>query len=131
MVARTVPIVLLPAAGVRHLAGLLRPRGAALGVAKADPGGRAVALYGDYDLQFMTEELAVGAQHGIPYVRVPVDNAHLGPVRQAQRAFDIDFQAKGESENTDSPEPGVYGVGHVRVAEGLGRRAAPRRRSGR
>ncbi len=35
---------------------------AALGVAKADPDAQVVALSGDYDFQFMIEELAVGAQ---------------------------------------------------------------------
>src|SRR5690606_39930413 len=51
---------------------------AALGVAKADPGAQVVALSGDYDFQFMIEELAVGAQHRIPYVHVLVNNANLG-----------------------------------------------------
>ncbi|MFU1925356.1 thiamine pyrophosphate-dependent enzyme, partial [Klebsiella pneumoniae] len=35
---------------------------AALGVVKADPSRQVVALSGDYDFQFMIEELAVGAQ---------------------------------------------------------------------
>ena len=35
---------------------------AALGVATADPSATVVALSGDYDFQFMIEELAVGAQ---------------------------------------------------------------------
>ncbi|MGW1274442.1 glyoxylate carboligase [Streptomyces sp. NPDC002491] len=96
---------------------------AALGVAKADPRAQVVALSGDYDFQFMIEELAVGAQHRIPYVHVLVNNAYLGLIRQAQRAFDIDFQVKLEFENVNSPELGVYGVDHVKVAEGLGCKA--------
>lgn len=96
---------------------------AALGVATADPEGRVVALSGDYDFQFMVEELAVGAQHRIPYVHVLVNNSYLGLIRQAQRNFDIDFQVKLEFENINAPELGVYGVDHVRVAEGLGCKA--------
>ncbi|GAA2428382.1 glyoxylate carboligase [Streptomyces pulveraceus] len=96
---------------------------AALGVATADPEGSVVALSGDYDFQFMLEELAVGAQHRIPYVHVLVNNSYLGLIRQAQRNFDIDFQVNLEFENLNSPEIGVYGVDHVKVVEGLGCKA--------
>ncbi|MEU1213036.1 glyoxylate carboligase [Streptomyces sp. NPDC005791] len=96
---------------------------AALGVATADPQGSVVALSGDYDFQFMLEELAVGAQHRIPYVHVLVNNSYLGLIRQAQRTFDIDFQVSLEFENINSPELGVYGVDHVKVVEGLGCKA--------
>ncbi|RPK87473.1 Glyoxylate carboligase [Streptomyces sp. ADI98-12] len=96
---------------------------AALGVAVADPTTPVVALSGDYDFQFMIEELAVGAQHRIPYVHVLVNNAYLGLLRQAQRNFDIDFQVNLEFENINAPELGVYGVDHVKVAEGLGCKA--------
>ncbi|WP_406456536.1 glyoxylate carboligase [Streptomyces sp. NBC_00876] len=96
---------------------------AALGVATADPEGCVVALSGDYDFQFMLEELAVGAQHRIPYVHVLVNNSYLGLIRQAQRNFDIDFQVNLEFENLNSPELGVYGVDHVKVVEGLGCKA--------
>ncbi|NUK41752.1 glyoxylate carboligase [Streptomyces lunaelactis] len=96
---------------------------AALGVATADPDGTVVALSGDYDFQFMLEELAVGAQHRIPYVHVLVNNAYLGLIRQAQRNLDINFQVNLEFENINSPELGVYGVDHVKVVEGLGCKA--------
>ncbi|MFE7312507.1 glyoxylate carboligase [Streptomyces sp. NPDC057555] len=96
---------------------------AALGVAKADPDTPVVALSGDYDFQFMLEELAVGAQHKIPYVHVLVNNAYLGLIRQAQRNFDINFQVNLEFENINAPELGVYGVDHVKVVEGLGCKA--------
>ncbi|MFE3403931.1 glyoxylate carboligase [Streptomyces anulatus] len=96
---------------------------AALGVATADPEGTVVALSGDYDFQFMLEELAVGAQHRIPYVHVLVNNSYLGLIRQAQRNFDIDFQVNLEFENLNSPELGVYGVDHIKVVEGLGCKA--------
>jgi tartronate-semialdehyde synthase len=96
---------------------------AALGVAKADPEASVVALSGDYDFQFMLEELAVGAQHRIPYVHVLVNNSYLGLIRQAQASLDINFQVNLEFENINSPEIGVYGVDHVKVVEGLGCKA--------
>jgi tartronate-semialdehyde synthase len=96
---------------------------AALGVATADPEASVVALSGDYDFQFMIEELAVGAQHRIPYVHVLVNNSYLGLIRQAQIGLDINFQVNLEFENINSPELGVYGVDHVKVAEGLGCKA--------
>ncbi|MEV6051330.1 glyoxylate carboligase [Streptomyces sp. NPDC052107] len=96
---------------------------AAIGVAKADPDSPVVALSGDYDFQFLIEELAVAAQHRIPYVHVLVNNAYLGLIRQAQIGLDINFQVNLEFENINSPEIGVYGVDHVKVAEGLGCKA--------
>ncbi|MDH6133544.1 tartronate-semialdehyde synthase [Kitasatospora sp. MAA4] len=96
---------------------------AALGVATADRETPVVALSGDYDFQFMLEELAVGAQHKIPYVHVLVNNAYLGLIRQAQIGLDINFQVNLEFENINSPELGVYGVDHVKVVEGLGCKA--------
>ncbi|MEV5170048.1 glyoxylate carboligase [Streptomyces flaveolus] len=96
---------------------------AAIGVAKADPDSPVVALSGDYDFQFLIEELAVAAQHKIPYVHVLVNNAYLGLIRQAQLGLDIDFQVNLEFENINTPEIGVYGVDHVKVAEGLGCKA--------
>ncbi|MFE7135781.1 glyoxylate carboligase [Streptomyces sp. NPDC057638] len=96
---------------------------AALGAAVADPGTPVVALSGDYDFQFLLEELAVGAQHRIPYVHVLVNNAYLGLIRQAQQGLDIEFEVNLEFENINAPELGVYGVDHVRVVEGLGCKA--------
>src|SRR5438477_3034859 len=46
---------------------------AALGVVKADPKRKVVALSGDYDFQFMIEELAVGAQLQLPYLQLVVN----------------------------------------------------------
>ncbi|MBB1244782.1 glyoxylate carboligase, partial [Streptomyces durbertensis] len=96
---------------------------AALGVATADPEGTVVALSGDYDFQFMIEELAVGAQFRIPYVHVLVNNSYLGLIRQAQRQFDMDYQVQLSFENINAPELGQYGVDHVKVVEGLGCKA--------
>jgi tartronate-semialdehyde synthase len=96
---------------------------AALGVCVADPDATVVALSGDYDFQFMVEELAVGAQFRIPYIHVVVNNAYLGLIRQSQRAFDMDFQVSLAFDNINTTDIGGYGVDHVKVAEGLGCKA--------
>jgi tartronate-semialdehyde synthase len=96
---------------------------ATLGVCVADPEASVVALSGDYDFQFMIEELAVGAQFQIPYIHVVVNNAYLGLIRQAQRGFDMDYCVQLAFENVNAPELGGYGVDHVKVAEGLGCKA--------
>ncbi|GAB2664775.1 glyoxylate carboligase [Kribbella swartbergensis] len=96
---------------------------ATLGVAVADPESTVVALSGDYDFQFLIEELAVGAQFNIPYIHVVVNNSYLGLIRQAQRGFDMDFCVQLSFENINSPEVNGYGVDHVKVAEGLGCKA--------
>ena len=64
---------------------------AALGVRAADPARKIIALSGDYDFQFMIEELAVGAQFKLPYLHIVVNNAYLGLIRQSQRGFDMDY----------------------------------------
>jgi tartronate-semialdehyde synthase len=96
---------------------------AALGVRAADPDREIVALSGDYDFQFLIEELAVGAQHKLPYLHVVVNNSYLGLIRQAQRGFEMDFEVSLAFENVNSEEVGGYGVDHVAVAEGLGCKA--------
>jgi tartronate-semialdehyde synthase len=99
---------------------------AALGVRAADPTRKIVALSGDYDFQFMLEELAVGAQFKLPYLHMVVNNSYLGLIRQAQRNFDMDYCVQLGFENInvapDVPERG-YGVDHVKVVEGLGCKA--------
>jgi tartronate-semialdehyde synthase len=96
---------------------------AALGVCVADPDATVVALSGDYDFQFMLEELAVGAQFNLPYLHVLVNNSYLGLIRQSQRGFDMDFCVQLAFENVNNPDLGNYGVDHVAVAEGLGCKA--------
>ncbi|HDS1809415.1 glyoxylate carboligase [Pseudomonas sp. GD03651] len=96
---------------------------AALGVVKADRDRKVVALSGDYDFQFMIEELAVGAQFKLPYIHVVVNNSYLGLIRQAQRGFEIDYCVQLSFENVNAPELDGYGVDHVAVAEGLGCKA--------
>ncbi|MCV7028797.1 glyoxylate carboligase [Mycobacterium sherrisii] len=102
---------------------------AALGVVAADPSATVVGLSGDYDFQFLIEELAVGAQFNLPYVHVVVNNSYLGLIRQAQLNFDMNYFVSlafdninaQESEDTDLPKG--YGVDHRRVVEGLGCKA--------
>ncbi len=99
---------------------------AALGVRAADPDRKIVALSGDYDFQFLIEELAVGAQHKLPYLHVVINNSYLGLIRQAQRGFEIDFEVSLAFDNINADPnttaPG-YGVDHCAVAEGLGCKA--------
>jgi len=95
---------------------------AALGVRAACPDKKIVALSGDYDFQFLIEELAVGAQHKLPYLHVVVNNSYLGLIRQAQRGFNMDFEVSLAFENINT-DTGGYGVDHVAVAEGLGCKA--------
>lgn len=96
---------------------------AALGVCKADPEREVVALSGDYDFQFLIEELAVGAQFKLPYLQVVVNNSYLGLIRQAQRGFNMDYCVQLSFENINAPEVGHYGVDFVSVVEGLGCKA--------
>jgi tartronate-semialdehyde synthase len=102
---------------------------AALGVVAADPTATVVGLSGDYDFQFLIEELAVGAQFNLPYVHVVVNNSYLGLIRQAQRAFDMDYFVSLAFDNINAQESGDdnmpkgYGVDHLRVVEGLGCKA--------
>ncbi|HSH89059.1 MAG TPA: glyoxylate carboligase [Ramlibacter sp.] len=100
---------------------------AALGVRAADPGRKIVALSGDYDFQFMIEELAVGAQFKLPYIHMVVNNSYLGLIRQAQRGFEMDYCVQLGFDNINMPEDGsperAYGVDHVKVVEGLGCKA--------
>jgi tartronate-semialdehyde synthase len=96
---------------------------AALGVVAADPTRTVVGLSGDYDFQFLIEELAVGAQFRLPYVHVLVNNSYLGLIRQSQRGFDMDYCVQLSFDNVNSPELNGYGVDHVKVIEGLGCKA--------
>ncbi|MFF5792602.1 glyoxylate carboligase [Paeniglutamicibacter sp. NPDC012692] len=96
---------------------------AALGVVRAKPNSTVVALSGDYDFQFMIEELAVGAQFKLPYIHVVVNNSYLGLIRQSQRPFEMDYHVSLGFDNINSPETNGYGVDHIKVAEGLGCKA--------
>ena len=100
---------------------------AALGVVRGKPDETVVALSGDYDFQFMIEELAVGAQFNLPYIHVVVNNSYLGLIRQSQRGFNMEQNVSLAFENINSTDLSAtasgYGVDHVKVAEGLGCKA--------
>ena len=95
---------------------------AALGVLAADPTRTVVGLSGDYDFQFLIEELAVGAQFHLPLVMVLVNNSYLGLIRQAQRGFDMDYCVQLAFDNINVHDDNLkgYGVDHGKVVEGLG-----------
>ena len=95
---------------------------AALGVVAADPSRTVVGLAGDYDFQFMIEELAVGAQFRLPYVQILVNNSYLGLIRQSQRGFEMDYCVQLAFENLNVSDPSLrsYGVDHQAVVRGLG-----------
>ncbi|CAM8652626.1 COG3960 Glyoxylate carboligase [Burkholderiales bacterium] len=98
---------------------------AALGVVAADPTRTVVGIAGDYDFQFLIEELAVGAQFSLPYVQVLVNNSYLGLIRQSQRGFNMDYQVQLSFDNQNVSDPTLkpYGVDHLMVVEGLGCKA--------
>ncbi len=98
---------------------------AALGVVASDPTKTVVGLCGDYDFQFLIEELAVGAQFKLPMVVVLVNNSYLGLIRQSQRGFDMDFcvQLAFDNMNVEDPALKGYGMDHAKVVEGMGCKA--------
>lgn len=97
---------------------------AALGVRASDPTGDIVGISGDFDFQFMIEELAVGAQFKLPYMHIVVNNAYLGLIRQGQLGFnDLDYCVQLSFDNVNAPEVNGYGIDFVKVVEGLGCKA--------
>ena len=98
---------------------------AALGVVAADSTRTVVGIAGDYDFQFLIEELAVGAQFSLPYVQVLVNNSYLGLIRQSQRGFNMDYQVQLSFDNQNVSDQTLkpYGVDHIMVVEGLGCKA--------
>ncbi len=96
---------------------------ACIGVKLADPAKEVVGVGGDYDAQFLIEELAVAAQFKVPFVMVLINNSYLGLIRQAQKGYKMDYEVQLSFENVNSPELGEYGVDFVKVSEGFGCKA--------
>lgn len=96
---------------------------ACTGAKLANPDREVVGIVGDYSLQFMIEELAVAAQHKVPFVMILLNNAYLGLIRQAEMPYKMDYEVSLSFENINAPELGQYGVDHVKAAEAFGCRA--------
>ena len=71
---------------------------------------------GDYDFQFMVEELAVGAQHKLPYLHVVVNNSYLGLIRQAQRGLKTGLRGQPRLPEHQQRGGRQLRVDHVAVA---------------
>jgi len=93
---------------------------ACTGAKLANPDKEVVGVVGDYSFQFLLEELAVAAQHQVPFVMVLINNAYLGLIRQAEVAYKMDFEVQLSFKNINCPEIGDYGVDHVKAVEALG-----------
>ncbi len=96
---------------------------ACTGAKLANPEKNVVGIVGDYSLQFMIEELAVAAQHKVPFVLILLNNAYLGLIRQAELSYKMDYEVSLSFANINAPELGEYGVDHVKAAEAFGCRA--------
>lgn len=93
---------------------------ACIGAKLADLNREVVGIVGDYSLQFLIEELAVAAQHQVPFVLIVLNNSYLGLIRQAERGYEMDYEVQLSFENIHAPEIGDYGVDHVKAAEAFG-----------
>lgn len=93
---------------------------ACIGAKLADPQREVVGVVGDYSFQFLIEELAVAAQHEVPFVMVLLNNSYLGLIRQAQKGYKMDYEVQLSFKNINCPEIGEYGVDHVKATEALG-----------
>jgi tartronate-semialdehyde synthase len=51
---------------------------------------------------------------------VVLNNAYLGLIRQAERAYDMNYEVQLAFKNINAPEIGDYGVDHVKAAEAFG-----------
>lgn len=93
---------------------------ACIGAKLANPKREVVGVVGDYSFQFLIEELAVAAQHQVPFVMVLLNNSYLGLIRQAEKAYKMDYEVQLSFNNINCPEIGEYGVDHVNATEALG-----------
>jgi tartronate-semialdehyde synthase len=93
---------------------------ACIGAKLADPSKEVVGVVGDYSFQFLIEELAVAAQHKVPFVMVLINNAYLGLIRQGEVAYKMDYEVQLSFNNINCPEIGDYGVDHVKAVEAMG-----------
>jgi tartronate-semialdehyde synthase len=85
---------------------------AAIGVKRAFPDRKVVAVVGDYSFQFLMEEVAVAAQYRIPFVIVMINNEYLGLIRQAEIPYEMNYAV--------DLHYGEGGIDHVKVMEAFG-----------
>lgn len=93
---------------------------ACIGAKLADLSREVVGVVGDFSLQFLIEELAVAAQHKVPFVLIVLNNSYLGLIRQGERGYEMNYEVQLSFENINAPEIGEYGVDHVKAANAFG-----------
>jgi acetolactate synthase-1/2/3 large subunit len=102
----------------RGQAGLGYALPAAIGVATAQPGGRAVVLTGDGALGYAAGELATVAELGLPVTVVVLNNRSLGWIRWYRRiTFGRGWEDEDFSDVTFAEVAKGFGVAGQRVAE--------------
>jgi acetolactate synthase I/II/III large subunit len=102
----------------RGQAGLGYAVPAAIGVATARPGGRAVVLTGDGALGYAAGELATVAELGLPVTVVVLNNRSLGWIRWYRRiTFGRGWEDEDFSDVTFAEVAKGFGVAGQRVAE--------------
>jgi tartronate-semialdehyde synthase len=89
---------------------------ACIGAKLAAPEKLVVGVVGDYSFQFLMEEVAVAVQYGVPFVLVMVNNGYMGLIRQAEEAYDMNYEVKL---SYDGPG-GHPGIDHVAVMKAMG-----------
>jgi tartronate-semialdehyde synthase len=89
---------------------------ACIGAKLAAPEKLVVGVVGDYSFQFLMEEVAVAVQYEVPFVLVMVNNGYMGLIRQAEEAYDMNYEVKL---SYDGPG-GHPGIDHVAVMRAMG-----------
>jgi tartronate-semialdehyde synthase len=89
---------------------------ACIGAKLAAPDNLVVGVVGDYSFQFLMEEVAVAVQYRVPFVLVMVNNGYMGLIRQAEQAYDMNYEVRL---SYDGPG-GHPGIDHVAVMRAMG-----------
>ena len=89
---------------------------ACIGAKLAAPEKLVVGVVGDYSFQFLMEEVAVAVQYEVPFVLVMVNNGYMGLIRQAEEAYDMNYEVKLSYDGPD----GHPGIDHVGVMKAMG-----------
>ncbi len=89
---------------------------ACIGAKLGQPDKLVVGVVGDYSFQFLMEEVAVAVQYQVPYVLVMVNNGYMGLIRQAETAYDMNFEVDLAFDHPESP----LGVDHVGLMHAMG-----------